>query len=160
MSNSSASANRQEQERKDRESSYMWFLGTCAAITLTGVIIGVRRQLKREKFTFVMKEHQSSAILAFKALFYGTAICAGTFTAGTIAVSKAYDLKTPEDFAEIMKKNLSPLFVKTPEFVKDEESIKGMSESEELDYWSKQVPDANESSDNDVDDSSSTNNTE
>ena len=133
------SVKRQEEERMEQQRSFRMFLGTCAMITVGGIAYGVRRQLRKEKFTFNIKEHGSSAVLAAKAFLYGTLLCAGGFATGGAAICTIYDINSPQEFGDFMRAKVSPLWKKSPEFKFDEEKIKGMSEKEELAYWSKTI---------------------
>jgi hypothetical protein len=139
------SSKRIENEKKEREKSFRLFIGTSIGITLGGIVYGVRRQLKKEKFTFVYHEHRGSVFLAFKALVYGTLLTMGTFSAGILIANKVYNIDRIDDFITLIQEKVGPYIVKTPEFEKDAKAISGMTLDQEMDYWSKVV----ESTDND-----------
>jgi hypothetical protein len=125
-----------EEEKAARERSFTIFMWTGAGVALAGMAFGVHRQLRKEKFSFTFREHRGSVFLAFKALLYGTILCATAFGAGAVAVVKAYDVKSKEEFAELVRKKFDFLKSEDPALQRDREIIHGMSEKQELDYWS------------------------
>lgn len=133
----SASAVRMAEEEAKRNKSYAQFLGLCVGITVVGVAFGVRRQLKREKFTFVYSDHKSSVLMAAKALAYGTALCGVGATASVFAAQRYYGFKTLEEFAALVRYKLDDFNNKAPEYVDEKRAIGGMSEKEEMNHWSK-----------------------
>ena len=137
---------RLDEEKAARERSFTIFMWTGAGAAIAGMVFGVHRQLKREKFSFTLREHRGSAFLAFKALLYGTILCTTTFGAGALAVVKAYDIKSKEDFAEVVRKKFDFLKSDDPALERDRDRIRGMNEKQELDYWSS-VIEATEPSD-------------
>ena len=141
-----ASAKKTDPIPKDllTESQFTLFLGACATVIMGGVAVGMRRQLKKEKFVFKMKEHGSSAVLAFKALFYGTVLSVGSVGIGGTVFCKYNNIQSTQEFAKFMKEKIGVLWAKSPEFIEEEKTIKGLSEKEELSYWEAKLEAAGE----------------
>jgi hypothetical protein len=139
-----SSARRRQEEEAIQETSFRLFMGTCGAITVAGIVYGVQRQLKKEKFKFIFKEHGSAAMMAAKAFAYGTLLCVGSFSAGGLAFCKFNNIDTKEDFSTLMHAKIGPLWNKSPTYKLDETAIKGMTEDEEYDYWKKNLEERGE----------------
>lgn len=135
----SASAIRIAEEEAQRNRSYAQFLATCVGITVIGVAIGVRRQLKKEKFTFVYKEHKSSFVMAARALAYGTALCGVGAGVTVFAVQRYYGFRTLDEFAGLVRYKLDDFNNKSPDYIDEKRAIGSMNEKQEMDHWSRTI---------------------
>jgi hypothetical protein len=85
------------------------FLAIAGAFLGGGIVVGIRRQLRSDKFILSFRAHATPITVASKALLFGTFLCLGGFfgTVGSIAIITGnYSLSQCE---ESMKKLLKPL---------------------------------------------------
>ena len=92
--------------------------------------------MRREEFRFSLRAHRTPFAIAAKALFWGTALCAGSFAAGTAALMATTGISSFEEFATAASKRLATvdaLQTKDPAVLADLQKIRRLSEQEEMD---------------------------
>jgi len=105
-----------------------------------GMLYGVHRVLKKEQFKLNLKMHRTPFAVASKALLWGTALCFGTFSAGTAVFISASGISSFREFQDSGTKYLAQfdsLATKDEAVLKDLANMKKLSVNEELDLWDK-----------------------
>jgi len=103
-----------------------------------GALAGVYQIMRREKFSFDMRAHRTPFAVASKALLLGTALCVGSFAAGTAAMVATTGITSFEEFGVAVSKRMAAvesLQTKDAEILADLNKIRQLSEKQEMDYW-------------------------
>ena len=117
-----------------------FFWGSFASVSI-GMFYGVHRALSREKFQINLRNHRAPVAIASKALIGGTLLCFGTF-AGVMSIFIATTgITSIPQFGKAVRSAFTRIDHLQPvseAAVRDSERIKGMSENQELDYFTKE----------------------
>ena len=103
-----------------------------------GVLGGVYHTMRRESFKFDRRMHGTPFAVASKALLLGTALCFGSFAAGTAVLVTTTGITSFEEFGATLSKKLGTVEVlqpRDPEVVADLKAVRGMSEEVEMEHW-------------------------
>ena len=117
-----------------------WFFGTSFAIVSIGMFAGVHHVLKGEQIKVDIRSvaNRGPFVVATKALIGGTCLCFGTFIGCTALFIGATGITSLSEFGHIMRSSFAKVEVlqtKSELAINDKEKTKGMSESQELDYF-------------------------
>jgi len=121
-------------ELPDKQTFFALSFGVFSA----GVLGGVWHVMRRERFKFDIRAHRTPFAIASRALFLGTALCFGSFAAGTAALVTTTGITSFEEFAMSLEGKLGQvdaLKTKNPVVLADIAKIRQFSEKDEMDYW-------------------------
>ncbi len=117
------------------------FLAGSCFIFGAGCLVGVKSVLKREGVKLDLRgAHKTPFAVASRALMWGTALCFGTFFAGTGIFVASTGIKTlPELHTEAVKvlSQYDFLQIQDESVKEDIRRINAMKEQEQAEYWNK-----------------------
>ena len=117
------------------------FLTGSFGIFGAGCLIGVRSVLRREGVKLDIRgAHRTPFAVASRALMWGTALCFGTFFAGSSVFIASTGIKTLPELHSHAVKLLSHydfLQIQDESVKEDIKRINAMKESEQAEYWNK-----------------------
>lgn len=117
--------------------SKTWFFGGSFAIISVGMLVGVHRVLSQEQIKLDIRSHKAPFAVASQALVGGTLLCFGSFIGCTSLFMIATGITSFNEFGEVMRSSFSKvesLQTTSEVVIREKDSIRGMSESQELDY--------------------------
>lgn len=127
------------------DASHFYFfagsLGVMGAGMLTGCWIAMRHLKEKENFHFDIRKHRQPAVMAARALGYGTLLCLGTFGVLGAGFCYAADIRNLRDFDVFMRGSLKlfePPVNKDPQVQRERELVDKLTEDQQLEYvWKK-----------------------
>jgi len=129
------------------ESSRVWFYATSFGAMSAGMLGGFYYTLRREGVkSLSVQTHGTPAMVATRALFYGTVLCVGTFAGLGSAFVATTGISSFREFHDAATKQTSKVefLTKEPEeTTKEKILVRKMDENEEMSYfWGKLGGDA------------------
>jgi hypothetical protein len=141
----------QIEERRDNpydQSTFYFFAGSLGVFStgmMAGVFIAMRHLKEKENFHFDMRKHKLPAVMAARALVYGTILCVGTFGVLGSLFCYANDIRNVREFDTYMRTNLKffePPVNKDPDVQRENELIGKLTEEQQMEYvWKKYFED-------------------
>jgi hypothetical protein len=117
--------------------SKTWFFGGSFAIISVGMLVGVHRVLSQEQIKLDLRSHKAPFAVASQALVGGTLLCFGSFIGCTSLFMIATGITSFSEFGDVMRTSFSKvesLQTTSEVVIREQNTIRGMSETEELDY--------------------------
>ena len=116
------------------------FFGASFGAFAAGALGGVYFMARKEHFRLSLREHRTPFAVASRALLLGTALCFGSFAAGTAVLVGATGITSFAQFSDALTHRLGKveaLKTKDGAVLADVEKIKKLNEEEEMAFWNR-----------------------
>jgi amino acid transporter len=116
------------------------FFGASFGAFAAGALGGVYFMARKEHFRLSLREHRTPFAVASRALLLGTALCFGSFAAGTAVIVGAMGITSFAQFSDALTHRLGKveaLKTKDGAVLADVEKIKKLNEEEEMAFWNR-----------------------